>query len=119
MLLITCERELALALTSPISKRIRRLLRLRSEQLGANFSDEVHFAIVQPADTPADLQQLIGLPIFGVTKYGPDWVQEHDCAFEMVFDLTEEFTQVIIIPKQEGIDRQLLSYATAIATEHA
>ncbi len=40
-------------------------------------------------------------------------------AFEMVFDLTEEFTQVIIIPKHEGINRQLLDYATAIASEHA
>jgi hypothetical protein len=109
----------ALALASPIDIRLKRLLQIRSDQLSEKIADRVHFAIVQPGDPPDAVEAIIGLPLHEMTGYAPDWVQEHDCAFELVFDLTEEFTQVIMIPKLEGIDRELLSYATAITTQHA
>jgi hypothetical protein len=37
----------------------------------------------------------------------------------MVFELTEEYNQVVFIPKDKGIDRQLIDYAATIASEHA
>jgi hypothetical protein len=119
MLLMTNVSELAHALASPIHDPIIRLLAMRRDQLSADIADHVHFAIVQSGDPPAAVEAVIGLPIFAVPDYRPDWVQEHDCAFEMAFNLTEEFTQVIIIPKDKDIDRKLLDYATTIATEHA
>src|SRR4051794_775151 len=98
MILVTNGSEMARALASPIDKRIRRLLRRRRGQLGDDLTGHVHFAVVQLGDTPADVEAMVGLPIFGTAEYRPDWVQDHGSAFELVFDLTEDFTQVVLIP---------------------
>jgi hypothetical protein len=119
MLSISDGEALSRVLVSPLDIRLKRLLQIRSDQLSEKIADHVHFAIVQPGDPPDAVEEIVGLRIFATAEYRPDWVQEHPCAFEMVFDLTEEFTQVVIIPKDKGIDRQLIDYAATIASEHA
>ena len=64
MLSILDGETLARALNSPIGNRLRHLLRLRRDQLGGDITDQAHFVVVQPTDTPADLERTIGFSVF-------------------------------------------------------
>ena len=69
MLLIQSEEALSRALRSDLDHRTKALLRLRARQLTKDAPDEdladlAHFAVVQPGDTPADLERAIGFYVF-------------------------------------------------------
>jgi hypothetical protein len=119
MLSIKDGRSLSRVLKSAIDDRVKQLLMVRRRQFGSDIADQVHFAVVQPADTAADLTQTVGFPLVRCDGFEPDWVQDHGFAFELVFDLTEDFTQVVIIPVKQGVDSQLINFAAKHASAHA
>src|SRR5690349_21651626 len=102
MLTIADGEALSRALRSEIDHHIKRLLRLRGEQLSGDLTD-VAIAIAEAGDTPADIQRVTGLALFGRLALAPDWVEDHGFAAEVAFDLTQSFTQVLIIPHDEAI----------------
>jgi hypothetical protein len=119
MLSITNGEALTRALNSSINEDLKRLLRLRRKQLGGDTTDHADFAILEPSDHLADLERLVGFPVFQPTpEYRPDWVHDHGYAFELVFDLTEDFTQVVIIPRAEGIQAELLEFCEQYVADH-
>jgi hypothetical protein len=131
MLSISYGEELERALSSPIHERIKRLLKLRRDQLGGDIGDLAHFAIVQSGDTPANLENAIGFSIFqnpadgsrvGDPAFAPgwEWIQDHGFAYELCFIMDDSgFGHIVIIPKEQGVDPGLLNFCQQYASEHA
>jgi len=116
MLSIHDGEALARALTAPIDPLIKRLLIDRSDQLDCDLID-VHFAIVEPADTPAIIERTLGLTLFSDGALLPDWVEAHGYCFEAVFDLTQAFTQVLLVPDHAHIDAGIRTFCADFASE--
>jgi hypothetical protein len=131
MLSIADGEALTRALTSTLDDRIKRLLELRRDQLGGDITDQAHFAIVQPADTAADLERTIGFSIFrnpadGSRSGDPDftpgweWIEDHGFAYELCFIMDDSgFGHVVIVPKADAIDRSIIDLCATYASEHA
>jgi hypothetical protein len=131
MLSISNGEALKRALNSPIDGQLKQLLRLRRDQLGGDITDQVHFAIVQPADTAADLERTIGFSVFqnpadgsrvGEPDFAPgwEWIEDHGFAYELCFIMDDSgFGHVVIIPKEQGVDPELLDFCRQYASEHA
>jgi hypothetical protein len=131
MLSITDGEALKCALRLPIDARLKRLLKLRRDQLGGDITDEAHFAIVQPADTAADLERTIGFSVFqnpaddsrvGEPEFTPgcEWIQDHGYCFELCFIFDDSgFAYVVVVPKVEHIDPDLIAFCSTYAIEHA
>jgi hypothetical protein len=137
MLSITDGEALTRALRSDIDHRIKELLRLRARQLARDAPDEdladlAHFAVVQPGDTPADLERAIGFDVFvnpgdgsrpgdpSWTGPGWEWIEDHGWGFEAAWILDDSgFGHVVIVPKADGIDASLLNLCATYAPAHA
>ena len=136
MLTITDGEALARALRSDIDHRTKSLLRLRARQLQKDAPEEdigdlAHFAIVQPADTPSDLERAIGFSVFvnpadGSRQGEPDWqpgwewIEDHGFAWELCFIMDDSgFAHVVIVPKEPGIDPSLLNLCATHSPAHA
>ena len=136
MLLIQSEEALTRALRSDLDHRTKALLRLRARQLTRDAPDEdiadlAHFAVVQPGDTPADLERAIGFDVFvnaadGSRMGDPDWqpgwewIEDHGFAWELCFIMDDSgFGHVVVIPKEQGVDPSLLNLCRAHAPAHA
>ncbi len=63
MLLITDGVSLERALTYPLDPRIKRLLRLRRDQLGT-IENNARFIVVEAGDTPRCLEETLGFSVF-------------------------------------------------------
>lgn len=130
MLSISDGEALARALTSSIDVRLKHLLRLRRDQLGGDITDQAHFAIVQPTDTPADLQRTIGFSVFqnpvdgsriGEPEFTPawEWIEDHGFAYELCFIMDDSgFAHVIIVTNSEQIDPELIHLCSTYASEN-
>jgi hypothetical protein len=116
----------AISITDP---GVRKLLKLRFDQLGSNESDTT-FYLVEPADDIEELEDTTGCPIvtswFSTAVYPNEnfapsfeFVEEHRCCFEMVFVLNDDSsTVVLLIPKQQSnINRMLLKLCAEYANE--
>jgi hypothetical protein len=128
MLSITNGEALKRALNSAVDDRLKALLRLRRDQLGGDITDQAYVAIVQPADTAADLQRTIGFSVFenpvdgshfGDPDWSPgwEWIEDHGFAYELCFIMDDSgFGHVVIIPKQQGVDSELLNLCQQYAS---
>lgn len=131
MLSIQDGEALSRALRSDIDHHLKRLLRLRSQQLGGDISDHAHFAIVQPGDTPTDLERAIGFSVFrnpadgsriGEPDFTPgwEWLEDHGFAWELCYIFTDDgLAHVVFVPRDEAIDADLRALCTQFASEHA
>ena len=131
MLSISDGETLTRALTSSIDVRLRNLLRLRRDQLGGDIAGQAHLAIVQATDTATDLERTIGFSVFqnpadgshaGEPDFSPgwEWIEDHGFAFELCFILDDSgFAHVVIVPRSEGIDPELIDFCSTYAPEHA
>lgn len=131
MLSISDGEALTRALTSNIDDRIKQLLQLRRSQLGGDIADQARFAIVQPADTPADLERTIGFSIFcnpadgsrfGEPEWTPgwEWIEDHGFAYELCFIMDDSgFGHIVIVPTLQGIDPEVVRLCSAYDSEHA
>jgi hypothetical protein len=136
MLSISDGAALNRVLISNLDKRLKMLLHLRCTQLqadqpGEDIAELVHFVVVQPGDTPTDLEQTIGFSIFqnaadgsrlGDADFSPgwEWMQDHGFAYELCFIMDDSgFGHVVIIPKQQGVDVTLLDFCQHYASANA
>ena len=110
---------------------LRELVEQRFEDIcdGEDFDPDLHgfMIVVQPGDGVETLEVESGCPILrsyiGNARYGdPEFkpvfecLEEHDFGYEMVFVPGDgDFGIVIFIPKQEGIDPDLLAMCAAYA----
>lgn len=117
---------LARALDSPIDPRVRRLLRLRRDQLLANTGGEydlgelAQFIVVEPYDTIDEIEVAAGYPV--ITSQAFEWVTDHAGILEAPAILSDDgFGVVLIVPVVEGVDRTLVSllrsYAQAVSSD--
>ncbi len=102
---------------------IKTLLALRHRQLGGVRG----FVVVEAGDGVAVLEQALSLPIltslFGDCRFPDDdfapafeVLEDHGSCYEMVFLATDEGdATVLFIPKQAGIDADLLSLCQTYA----
>ena len=103
---------------------LRRLLAVRARQLedGIDLGDIAHFHVVEPGDSPADVEAALGFPAdvnlvdgvrFGEPDFTPswEWVQRHDGGwFEAPFVMSDDgFGHVLLIPDQHDTDPRLLA----------
>jgi len=91
-----------------------------AEQLG-------YFIIVQPNDTVAALESECGCGIlhnylkpeikFGNPDFAPphEWLEDHGCCYEMTYILGGDFGIGIFVPKQDGINPDLLAMCAQYA----
>lgn len=89
---------------------LRRLLALRRQQLGTLEG----LFIVEPGDSMADLETAIGctFQLWDDDPYSLTFevLEDHGFCYEMVFIFNDGGGEtVLFIPKQEGIDADLLS----------
>jgi hypothetical protein len=136
MLSINDGEALTRALRSDLDQKVKALLRLRARQLTKDAPDEdlaelVHFAVVQPGDTPADLERVIGFSVLqnpadgswmGDPHWTPgwEWLEDHGFAYEFCFIMDDSgFGHVVIVPNADGVDPSLLSLCATYAHAHA
>ena len=132
MLLIQSEESLNRALRSDIDHHIKSLLRLRAKQPArdapdADLADLARFAVVQPGDTPANLENAIGFSVFVNPaddsrevepgwQPGWEWIEDQGFAWELCFIMDDSgFGHVVIIPKADGVDATLLNLCATYA----
>lgn len=102
------------ALASPIDPALKRLLCLRRDQLLADtgeqyeLGDLVHFILVEPNDTVADIEAAANFPL--ITEPAFEWVTDHSGTFEAAVVLSDDgFGFVLLVPDRNGIDLTLLT----------
>ena len=111
--------------------QLRDLIEQRFEDTcdGEDFDPDLHgfMIVLEPGDRVEALEEESGCPILrsyiGNARYGdPEFkpvfecLEEHDACYEMVFVPGDgDFGIVIFIPKQEGIDPDLLAMCAAYA----
>lgn len=103
---------------------LRQLLAERMRQLRSNYDgdleDIVHFLVVEPGDTPREVEVELGFsPLrnmegicFGDPEFTPDWewIQCHGRWFELVYILSDDgFGSAIFIANDPGTEFDLQS----------
>ena len=106
------------------------LLLERQRQLGGEFKDHCRFVLVGPLDRPCWIEEALGFsPVQNQADgswpdqegYSPsfDTILDLGWAYELTYDLTEEFSQVLIIEKAAGVNRDLLEFCKKFALLNA
>ena len=124
MISIRSTADMARALASPIDADLKRLLALRRDQLlacdGHDLGELAHFVVVEPADTLAAIEEVVGMPLatnlVDGSKYGDpgftpnfEYVERHGAWFEAVMILSDDgFGIVLLVPDRPDIDPTLL-----------
>ena len=111
MLTITDGGSLTRALRMPIDFYLKQLLIERRDQLGCDITDLARFIVAQPGDSLEALDAELGFPGLSDSEasFGCEWVADHGHLYEAVWILTDcGFAHVILVPKQQGIDPELL-----------
>lgn len=130
MITIDTSDALSRALTLPLDPKMASLLLLRQTQLGPDFGEHCRFVLVGPLDRPAWIEEALGFsPLqnpadgtwYGDEDYSPgfDALEDHGFCFEMTFELTSDFTHVLLIENAPGVNRDLLDFCRKYATQHA
>lgn len=96
---------------------------------GEDFDPEIHgvFIVIEEGDTAMALESVSGCPVisnpisgrnYGEPDFMPlfEYLGDHPSCFEMVFVSGDgDFGIVILIPKTEGIDAELLAFCATYA----
>lgn len=117
-----------IAITDP---QLRDLIEQRFEDIcdGEDFDPDLHgqFIVVEAGDSVEALEKESGCPILsgyiGNASYGDpgfktifECLEKHDFGYEMVFVPGDgDFGIVIFIPKQDGVDPELLAMCAEYA----
>jgi hypothetical protein len=120
------------ALAVPVDDpNVRRLIERRLFEIcnGGIYDPELHGEVIvaEPGDDAGVIEKTIDFPLltnpFDHYRYGhPDFVpiceviEDHGCCYEMVVVLNDDGTGLILfVPKQPGIDPELLSMCAAFS----
>lgn len=130
MIVIDDGDALARALALPLDPRMAALLLERQRQFGGEFKDHCRFVLVGPLDRPCWIEEALGFsplqnpadgswPDEGGYVPGFDTMVDLEWAYELTYDLTEEFSQVLIVEKAPGVNRDLLEFCRKYAPLNA
>ncbi|NML06529.1 hypothetical protein [Sphingomonas sp. G-3-2-10] len=113
MLILTNAQAMARALASPIAPDLKRVLRLRRDQLlfdtaGAyDLGELAHFIIVSKGDTLPEIETAVNYPIMPDPPW--EWVLDHGKLFEAPIIVSDDGCGIVlIVPDLEGVDATLL-----------
>lgn len=113
MQIITDTATFNLAVNSPIDPAIKALLVMRRDQLLSDTLGEydigelAHWIIVAPGDPLAAIEVAAGFPIAHDPPW--EWVLNHSGIMEAPIVISDDgFGVVLIVPLDQGIDRELL-----------
>ena len=125
MISIKSTADMARALSLPIDAELKRLLALRRDQLlahdGYDLGELAHFVVVEPLDTLATIEGVVGVPLStnlvdGSCNDEPDFtanfefVAHHGQWFEAVMILSDDgFGVVLFVPDHPDTDIALLA----------
>jgi hypothetical protein len=122
---------LARALDLPLDPRMAALLLERQRQLGADFGEHCRFVLVGPMDRPRWIEDACGgLSLFqnpadgtwfGDDDYSPgfDTIADHGFCYELTFDLTTEFTLVILVERAPRVHARIIELCETFASQNA
>ena len=117
-------------LSSIADPDIRSLISLRMDQLGDGepYNPQAHgeLYVAEEGDTAEALEAATGVFIltnpfdglrFGHPDFVPVWefVDEHSACFEIGFQMSDESAVAIFVPKDPGIDTELLAICAEFA----
>ena len=130
MIIIDDGDALARALALPLDPRMAALLLERQRQLGGEFKDHCRFVLVGPLDRPCWIEEALGFsPLqnladgswYGDAQYSPgfDTLTDHGFAFEITYELTSDFSHVLLVENAPGVNRDLLEFCRRFASQHA
>jgi hypothetical protein len=130
MLTIAESADLLRALNIPLDPHLAAILLKRQEQLGGEFAGQCRFVVFQAGDRPCLLEQVLGWSLFqdvgngtwyGDPDYTPsfEWIEDHGSCFELAFQFTDDFTHVLIVENARGVNRDVLEFCRAHASQHA
>ena len=124
MISIRSTADMARALALPIDAELKRLLALRRDQLlahnGYDLGELAHFVVVEPLDTLASIEGVVGVPLSANlvdgSKLGDlgftanfEYVARHGTWFEAVMILSDDgFGIALFVPDRPDIDQILL-----------
>jgi len=120
MLTITDGGSLTRALRMSIDFHLKQLLIERRDQLGGDITDIARFIVIQPGDNLKALEQELGFPGLSDPEhsFGCEWIADHGDTYEAVWVLTDNgFAHVVLVPKQHGIDPELLRLCALHVTD--
>jgi hypothetical protein len=88
----------------PLDARVRRLLRLRRDQLAEHIEDAAQFLVADERDSLSDIEALIGFPITDEGEPCFEWIVDHgEGLFELVFILSDgDPAQVLLVAESQG-----------------
>ena len=125
MISIKSTTDMARALSLPIDAELKRLLALRRDQLLAHYGYDLgelaHFVVVEPLDTLAAIEGVVGVPLatnlVDGSNYGDpsftanfEYVARHGTWFEAVMILSDDgFGVVLFVPDRPDTDTTLLA----------
>ena len=130
MLTIADGGSLTRALSLPLDLRLKRLLIERRDQLGGEIAGHARFVVFEARDRPRWLEDALGFSILqnagdgtrhGDPDYSPgfDTCTDHGFAYELTFELTADFTHVVIVENAPGVNREVLEFCAKYARQHA
>jgi hypothetical protein len=102
----------ARAMDSPIDPDLKRVLRLRHNQLlvgqACDLADVAHFIAVEPFDPVPAIEAAAGYPL--VTEPAFEWVADHSGILEAPVILDDDgYALVLFVRVQQGVDATLLN----------
>ena len=124
MISIRSSADMVRALALPLDPDLLELLALRRDQLlehnDYDLGELAHFLVVEPADTVAAIEGVVGVPLatnlVDGSKYGQpgfttnfEYVGRHGAWFEAVTIVSDDgFGIVLLVPDRPDIDASLL-----------
>lgn len=120
MLTITDRGSLTRALSRSLEPELKQLLIDRRDQLGGDITELARFMVVRNGDSLESIENELGFPGLSDPEgsFGCEWVADHGHSYEAVWILTDDgFAHVVIVPKQRGVDPDLLNLCQLYVTD--
>lgn len=102
MISISARESITAALTNrKLDPELRALIGLRAWQLDVErerpLNDTIRFVVIQPGDTPAIINTVVGFPIAWELAEQPsfEWIEDHGSWFEIGYVLTDDLSLLV------------------------
>jgi hypothetical protein len=104
----------ALALATVTNAQLRALISQRTQEVIEAAADTwegfVHFIILEPQDTTAEAEEVLGFPLL---RRPHELIEEHEDWFEVVFILSDDGAGVEVFVPKSSVDPDLLAWCAA------
>lgn len=111
MISISTREAITAALTNrKLDPELRALIGLRAWQLDVErerpLNDTIRFVVIQPGDTPAIINTVVGFPIAWELAEQPsfEWIEDHGSWFEIGYVLTDDLSLLVYVADDPGTE---------------